>query len=300
MRYDGRERATFEILGRRADDDLNASKLVEDVDFEIYSARTYSSQSIERSSLILSPVWSTGRCQRKRSQLRCVSAVQNLVRRLSKPLRRYSGSGQFLASVDALTVSIDSFDQGIADYRSTWFQTDQLYRQFGYYARHAEYPGALKTLPQLVESFYSNKFLLPLGDAWQKQVDAKVADGGRWHTNATDGQASFFTRHVAPVIKGGRNKLCASSSRMRCATRSATSSRPVSAQKTVTTLSWVHCYPRFPVTRSWGWRRCCRTRPSRSGRKTPTRSLMGSRAGERKTDRHPALVGGQPSKPKRY
>lgn len=209
MRYDGRERATFEILGRRADDDLNASKLVEDVDFRDLLGKDLF-ESIDR-KIITDLV--SGVVDRTLSAKEVTVAVRE--RRSKFWFDGYrnlydaiQAAAKFLASVDALTVSIDSFDQGIADYRSTWFQTDQLYRQFGYYARHAEYPGALKTLPQLVESFYSNKFLLPLGDAWQKQVDAKVADGGRWHTNATDGQASFFTRHVAPVIKGGRNKLC--------------------------------------------------------------------------------------------
>lgn len=209
MRYDGRERETFEILGRRADADLGGASLVADTDFrELINNDLF--ESVDQkiiTDLVSGVIDRTMTAKdvsvvvRERRRTFWFAGYRNLYDAID-------AAAKFLASVDALSVAMESFDDGIAKYRSTWFQIDQLYRQFYYYARKAEHPSALKSLPQVVESFYSNKFLLPLGDSWQKQVDAKVADGGAWRSNVTDGQASFFTRHVGPVVRGGRNKLC--------------------------------------------------------------------------------------------
>jgi uncharacterized protein (TIGR02687 family) len=111
-------------------------------------------------------------------------------------------ASDLLAELSALDLSMQSFDEGLDNYRNHWFRIDQFYRQFTYAARTAEFPGPLETLRAEVEKFYANKFLYDLGKAWQQQVD--TAD--RWRSALLPPQTSFFTHYVAPIIRDGRRK----------------------------------------------------------------------------------------------
>src|SRR5262249_2015656 len=81
-----------------------------------------------------------------------------------------SASGP-LTALKTLDLSMQSFGEGLDRYRHDWFRIDQLYRQFTYAARTAEFPVPLETLRAKVEAFYANKYLYDLGNAWQQQVD---------------------------------------------------------------------------------------------------------------------------------
>ena len=97
---------------------------------------------------------------------------------------------------------MQSFDEGLDRYRHDWFRIDQLYRQFTYAARTAEFPDPLEVLRAQVEKCYANKFVYDLGNAWQQQVDGSTGGGlpcsVRRHRSITD--------HVAPIIRDGRRK----------------------------------------------------------------------------------------------
>ena len=80
-------------------------------------------------------------------------------------------ASDLLTALSALNLSMQSFDEGLDRYRHDWFRIDQLYRQFIYAARTAEFTGPLEALRAQVEKFYANKFLYDLGNAWQQQVD---------------------------------------------------------------------------------------------------------------------------------
>ncbi|TQS94372.1 BREX-1 system phosphatase PglZ type A [Arthrobacter sp. TS-15] len=111
-------------------------------------------------------------------------------------------ASDLLTALGALKLSMQSLDEGLERYRSEWFRMDQLYRQFTYAARTAEFAGPLEALRIQVEKFYANKFLYELGNAWQQQVDGI----DQWRSTLLRPQTSFFTDHVAPITKDGRRK----------------------------------------------------------------------------------------------
>jgi len=113
------------------------------------------------------------------------------------------GSGsELLSELAALNLEVPSFDEGLDRYRREWFRIDQLYRQFVYAARTAEFSAPLEALRAEVEKFYANKFLYELGNAWQQQVD----NVDRWRSAALRPQTAFYAEYVAPIIRDGRKK----------------------------------------------------------------------------------------------
>lgn len=112
-----------------------------------------------------------------------------------------SGS-ELLSELSMFSLTISSFDDGLDRYRRQWFRIDQLYRQFVYAARTTEHSKPLEGLRAEVEKFYTNKFLFELGNAWQPHVDAT----DKWRSAVLPSQTAFYTQHVAPITKGGRNK----------------------------------------------------------------------------------------------
>ncbi|WP_298255586.1 BREX-1 system phosphatase PglZ type A [uncultured Arthrobacter sp.] len=111
-------------------------------------------------------------------------------------------ASDLLSALSTLNLSMQSFDEGLERYQGDWFRVDQLYRQFAYAARTAEFTGPLEGLRAQVEKFYANKFLYDLGNAWQQQVDGI----DRWRSAALRPQTSFYTDHVAPITRDGRRK----------------------------------------------------------------------------------------------
>ncbi|MEU4177534.1 BREX-1 system phosphatase PglZ type A [Streptomyces sp. NPDC026589] len=119
--------------------------------------------------------------------------------------RLYAAIGSasdLLTALSAVSLSMQSFDEGLERYRSEWFRIDQFYRQFTYAARTAEHTGPLEGLRAQVESFYANKFLYTLGAAWQQHVDGV----DRWRSALLRPQTSFFADHVRPITRDGRRK----------------------------------------------------------------------------------------------
>ena len=95
-----------------------------------------------------------------------------------------------------------SFDDGLERYRREWFRIDQLYRQFMYAARTAEYPKPLEALREQVEKRYTNKFVYELGNAWQQQVDQV----DKWRSSVLRSQTSFYADYVEPLVRDGDKK----------------------------------------------------------------------------------------------
>ena len=51
-----------------------------------------------------------------------------------------ASASELLGAIASLDLAMQSFDDGLERYRREWFRIDQLYRQFIYAARTAEYP----------------------------------------------------------------------------------------------------------------------------------------------------------------
>lgn len=111
-------------------------------------------------------------------------------------------ASDLLSALSTLNLSMQSFDEGLDRYRGDWFRIDQLYRQFTYAARTAEFTGPLEGLRAQVEKFYANKFLYDLGNAWQQQVNGV----DQWRSAVLRPQTSFYTDHIAPITRDGRRK----------------------------------------------------------------------------------------------
>jgi uncharacterized protein (TIGR02687 family) len=113
-----------------------------------------------------------------------------------------ASAAQLLDAIASLDLATRSFDEGLERYRREWFRIDQLYRQFVYAARMAEYPRPLEALLEQVEKRYTNKFVYKLGNAWHQQVDRV----DRWRSPALRSQTSFYAGYVEPFVRDGDKK----------------------------------------------------------------------------------------------
>jgi uncharacterized protein (TIGR02687 family) len=113
-----------------------------------------------------------------------------------------ASASELLGELASLDLGMQSFDDGLERYRREWFRIDQLYRQFVYATRKAEYPKPLEALRGQVERRYTNRFVYGLGQAWQEQVDRV----DRWRSAALRSQTAFYTAYVAPLVRDGDKK----------------------------------------------------------------------------------------------
>lgn len=113
-----------------------------------------------------------------------------------------AAAAELIPAIRLARLDVSSFDDGLTKYRDELFRIDQLYRQYTFAARNAEFKQPLETLTDQVENTYVTEFLFKLGTNWQQQVDAV----SKWRTSAIPSQASFFDHYIAPVTRGGRKK----------------------------------------------------------------------------------------------
>ncbi|MCA9260128.1 MAG: BREX-1 system phosphatase PglZ type A, partial [Planctomycetales bacterium] len=112
-------------------------------------------------------------------------------------------AAQFNETLTRAKIEVESFDQGIRVYKESLYLVDQLYRQFHYCCRRSGCVTLLGELAQEVDNRYVNRFLRPLGDAWQGHVDQLE----QWKPAAGSRHSEFFNRHVGAFREKG-NKVC--------------------------------------------------------------------------------------------
>ncbi len=103
---------------------------------------------------------------------------------------------RFMGVLESADLTVHSTSHAIEQYRTRWFQIDQLYRECIYHARRANQVTILAPLLTKVENLYSNQFLLPLNDAWQVHVDALDC----WIDLPARSQRHFYADYVEPVL----------------------------------------------------------------------------------------------------
>lgn len=92
-----------------------------------------------------------------------------------------------------------SMESGFEAYTVRWFQIDQLYRKFIHHLGRALHRDMISDLAERIENLYSNSYLLPLNDAWQRAIDAEH----QWRIPNAVPQRRFYEQHVAPLrLKG--------------------------------------------------------------------------------------------------
>jgi uncharacterized protein (TIGR02687 family) len=111
-------------------------------------------------------------------------------------------ASELLSTLASATFEISSFDDGLQRYQKEWSRIDRLYRHFQLAARSTDYASVVEALRDEVENYYVNKFLFPLGGAWQHQVDAVST----WRSNLLRPQLSFYRDRVEPLVRKGTKK----------------------------------------------------------------------------------------------
>ena len=104
--------------------------------------------------------------------------------------------GRFLQLLEQVTLQPRSFAHGVQQYSQTWFQLDQLYRQFVFHYRQSEHRSLLMQLYEEVENRYTNQYLLPLNDQWQQVIDGVES----WRETAVPRQTDFYAEQVRPFL----------------------------------------------------------------------------------------------------
>lgn len=111
-------------------------------------------------------------------------------------------ASELLSTLATATFEVTSFDAGLQRYQREWFRIDQLYRHFQLAVRTTDHADVVEALREEVENYYVNKFLFPLGTAWQRHVDAVDT----WQSEVLRPQWSFYQDQVEPLVRKGTKK----------------------------------------------------------------------------------------------
>lgn len=203
LRNDRRSQEALTTLAKRAASDLNYASTIEDMNFRDLLGNDLFEQVEQKIVSDLARAVA-GRTVTAREAAEVIRSRQSSiwVDGYRKLYTAIGSASNLLTELGTLDVSMQSFDEGLERYRRDWYRIDQLYRQFTYAARTAEFNGPLEALRTQVEKFYVNKFLFDLGNAWQQQVNGVDL----WRSGVLRPQTSFYTDHVRPITRDGRRK----------------------------------------------------------------------------------------------
>lgn len=204
FRNDRRSQNALLILAKTAAEALNYSSLIENSTFRDFAGNDLFAEIEQRIIIDLAHTIET--------QTTVVREVLEVIRSRQSSLwiedYRYmygalGAAAEFLTLTTDQVLSIASFDEGLRKYSNDWYKVDQLYRQFTYSFREAEFTKPLEALRELVESRYTNQFVYELGVSWQQQVDQRQ----QWRSDELRNQTRFFDTYVEPVISDRDKKV---------------------------------------------------------------------------------------------
>lgn len=204
LRYDVRSQDTMTTLASRAAEALDVKSKIEHRDYREL-ARITIFEEIDRKVIVdLAAAVST--------QSVTPREVADIVRQrqdslwkanYAKLYQAIQSASELLAAIAGLPHAIASAAVGLEKYQSDWFRIDQHYRWFTYAHQTADFQKPLETLKAEVDKQYANKYLYDFGGLWQQALESV----SEWKSPALAPQATFFDRHVAPVVKDGRTKV---------------------------------------------------------------------------------------------
>ncbi|WP_330253688.1 BREX-1 system phosphatase PglZ type A [Nocardia sp. NBC_00565] len=203
LRYDVRSQKALATLAKRSARDLNIASTIEDTPLrDLVGNDLFEEVDQKIISDLARAVADRTATAREVAEIIRSRQSSIWIDGYRKLYAAVGSASELLAALNALSLTMQSFDEGLERYRAEWFRIDQLYRQFTYAARTAEHSGPLEVLRSQVESFYTNRFVYKLGAEWQQQVDAME----RWYSAALYSQTSFFANYVKPITRDGRRK----------------------------------------------------------------------------------------------
>lgn len=109
-------------------------------------------------------------------------------------------ASQFVSLLDTVQLVAASARVAVQNYTRHWFRLDQLYRQYIHALKVSGQTSLLNSLTVQIENFYNNRYVLPLANAWQQQVDAMQ----QWQVEGVTPQRQFFSRWVQPHLDKGK------------------------------------------------------------------------------------------------
>jgi len=112
-------------------------------------------------------------------------------------------AARFLSTLNEVSLRAETLAEGVERYAKNWYLIDQLYRKFIFHAHVSAEVTLLAELSNAVENYYSNQFLLKLGDHFQEILDASE----RWDASPCFMQNRFYSHWVAPFLHK-ENRVC--------------------------------------------------------------------------------------------
>jgi uncharacterized protein (TIGR02687 family) len=203
LRNDRRSQDALAMLAKRAARDLDYASTIQDASFrDLVSVDLFEETDQKIISDLAHAV--AEQTVTAREVARVVRARQSSVwiDGYKQLYTAIASASELLAELASLDLAAQSFDEALERYQREWFRVDQLYRQFIYAARTAEYPKPLAALREQVEKRYTNKFVYELGNAWQQRVDEAV----EWRSSVLRSQTSFYADYVEPLVRDSDKK----------------------------------------------------------------------------------------------
>ncbi|TDN93373.1 uncharacterized protein (TIGR02687 family) [Salegentibacter sp. 24] len=98
------------------------------------------------------------------------------------------------------TFDSSSFEAAVKEYTISLYEVDLAYRKFIWNYRQTKNNSVLNELSHQVEKNYSNSWLLPYNNDWQKVIDKM----DMWPVDRKESQHKFFNNHVKPFLDRGQ------------------------------------------------------------------------------------------------
>ena len=277
LRNDRRSQAALAALAKRAARDLGYASTIEDASFrDLVTVDLFEEVDQKIISDLAQAVAKQAVTAREVADVVRARQSSVWIDGYRKLYTAIASASELLAAIGSLNLVVQSFDDGLERYRREWFRIDQLYRQFVYATRMAEYPKPLEALRDQVEKRYTNKFVYALGNAWQQQVD-EVRPVALVRPALAD---VLLRRRTWRRWCGTATRRPSSSSRTRSGTRSRTSSARASGRRTASTPRLTPSSGCCRAIRNSGWPLSSRTRRS----STPPMPGLCSRTASRRND----------------
>lgn len=203
LRNDRRSQGALATLAKRAAHDLGYASMIEDISFrDLVTVDLFEETDQKIISDLARAVAEQAVTSREVTEVARARQSSVWIDGYRQLYTAIASASELLSELGSLDLAVQSFDDGLERYRREWFRIDQLYRQFVYATRTAEYPKPLEALREQVEKRYTNKFIYELGNAWQQQVDGV----DRWRSSVLRSQTSFYTAYVEPLVQDGDKK----------------------------------------------------------------------------------------------
>ena len=203
LRNDRRSQGALATLAKRAARDLGYASMIEDISFrDLVTVDLFEETDQKIISDLARAVAEQAITAREVAEVVRTRQSSVWIDGYHRLYTAIASASALLGELGSLDLAVQSFDDGLERYRREWFRIDQLYRQFVYATRMAEYPILLEALREQVEKRYTNKFVYELGNAWQQKVDGV----DRWRSAALRSQTSFYTAYVEPLVRDGDKK----------------------------------------------------------------------------------------------